>query len=184
MKATEILTVAISSMALVISILTWLALVRRGKVQMTRPNIIVFTYEDWKPKIFLRCLLFSTARRGNIVENMYLIFSQNNQRRLFGSWAYGEHQDLVRGSGLFVGTEGVAVDHHFVAEGTDRLNPAGECKISVYASTLGDKQDRLLYNMHLEISESESKAIVQQMNLTNGSSVYDWNPEHKEYRPH
>src|SRR5438132_816111 len=169
MKATEIFTVAISSISLVISVLTWLALVRRGKVRMTRPNIIAFVYENSKPKIFLRCLLFSTARRGNIIENMYVIFSQNNERRWFSSWGYGDHPNLVRGSGLFVGPEGVAVYHHFVAEGTDRLIPSGECKISVYASTLGDKQDRLLYSMHLRISKGESMAIADQMNLMNGS---------------
>jgi len=92
MKAIEIFTVAISSISLVISVLTWLALVRRGKVRMTRPNIIVFAYEDSKPKIFLRCLLFSTARRGNIIENMSVIFSQSNQRRLFSSWGYGSSE--------------------------------------------------------------------------------------------
>ena len=181
MKATEIFTVAISSISLVISVLTWLALVRRGKVRMTRPNIIAFVYEDSKPKIFLRCLLFSTARRGNIIENMYVIFTQNSERRWFSSWGYGDHPNLVRGSGLFVGPEGVAVYHHFVAEESERLRPAGGCKISVYASTLGHKQDRLLYSLHLRISENDS-AILE--DSTNGPLIYDWNPEHKEYRRH
>jgi len=60
---------------------------------MTRPNIIAFVYEDSKPEIFLRCLLFSTARRGNIIENMYVIFSQNNEKTMvqfLGIWRSSE----------------------------------------------------------------------------------------------
>jgi len=92
-----------------------------------------------------------------------------------------DHPNLVRGSGLFVGPEGVAVYHHFIAEQNERLQPSGECKISVFASTLGRNQDRLLYRMHLRISEGDSAALKY---LTNGTLVYDWNPEHNEYRPH
>ena len=109
MKATEITTIAIASFSLVVSVLTaWLTLFRRGEVRMTRPNIVGFAYDGATPKIFLRFLLYSTARRGNIIESMHVTFLQGGKRTLFSFWGYGDDQkSLVRGSGLFVSQEGL-----------------------------------------------------------------------------
>lgn len=173
MKAGEIVTVAISLVSLAVSVLTaWLTLFLQGKVRMTRPNVIGFAREGMKHKIFLRFLLYSTPRRGNIVESMHLIFSQNGKNQLFSSWGYGDSQtSLVRGSGLFVGPEGVAINHHFVATREEEGPTFGECRITVYASILGEKQDRQLHSMRLSI------------NQIGDAVLYDWDPELKDYHP-
>src|SRR5438067_1217052 len=124
---------------------------------------------------------YEQATASNQVRMISISPRAEQRKTMFSSWGYGDHPNLVRGSGLFVGPEGVAVYHHFVAEESDRLRPAGGCKISVYASTLGHKQNHMLFSLHLRISESDS-AIFE--DSTNRPLIYDWNPEHKEYRRH
>lgn len=78
--ALSIIALVISALALAISFLTaWLTLLRRGTVKMTQPTQIFFGYDKSRddderpwPKVFLRTLLFSTAKRGVVIENLYV----------------------------------------------------------------------------------------------------------------
>ena len=82
---------------------------------MTRPTIVAFAFEGPTPKVFLRFLLYSTAQRGNVIESMYVVVVQGGKRLLYSFWGYGDSQaSLVRGSGLFVSREGIAINHYFV----------------------------------------------------------------------
>ena len=119
---TAAISVTISVLALCVSAVTaWLTLFRRGTVKMTQPTVIFFGPDNPRsrdepplPKVFLRTLLFATSKRGRIVESMHVSLSRNEAQQNFSIWVYGEER-LVRGSGLFVGETGIAVNHHFLA---------------------------------------------------------------------
>lgn len=183
MTLNEGLTVGIAVLSLVVSGTTaWLTLFRRGQVKMTRPTIVAFTFEGPTPKVFLRFLLHSTAQRGNVIESMYVVVLQGGKRLLYSFWGYGDSQgSLVRGSGLFVSREGIAINHHFVRSKGEVVVPIepGSCIVNVYASVLGHQKDELLQSVQLDIGEKEAAAI----NNPKAGLIYDWNPEAKQYRP-
>jgi hypothetical protein len=67
------MSIAISVLSLAVSgLVAWLTLLRTGIVKMTQPTIIFFGPDGAKgtPKVFLRTLLYSSANRGGIVENI------------------------------------------------------------------------------------------------------------------
>jgi hypothetical protein len=86
---------------------------------MTRPAVIYFG-PDGPPsqgaavKVFLRTLLYSTAKRAQIVENMYVTLRRGESVQTLNIWVYGDSKPLLRGSGLRVSEDGFASDHHFV----------------------------------------------------------------------
>jgi hypothetical protein len=130
------------------SITAWLTLFRRGAVKMTQPTVIFLgpdtprSPEDAPPpKIHLRALLFSTSKRGRIIESMHVALWRNETHQNFNIWVYGEREKLVRGSGLFVGETGVAANHHFLtpADGRSFSFTEGHYRIDVFARLLGDK---------------------------------------------
>lgn len=85
------LATAISLLALGVSGLTaWLTLFRRGTVQMTQLMVIFFgpdgpDHSGTSPssKVFLRTLIFSTSKRGRVIESMYLTLTRNESRQKF-----------------------------------------------------------------------------------------------------
>jgi len=108
----------VSMTALGVSLITaWFNLFHRGKLLATRPSLIALTYESrGKPqplaKIFLRTLLCSTGKRGRVIESLFLRVKDRARNEEFSFWGYGD-KDLVRGSGLFVGENGIVTNHHF-----------------------------------------------------------------------
>jgi len=179
----------ISIMALGISGLTaWLTLLRRGTVKMTRPTVIFFGPDQpiddetvGKPKVFLRFLLFSTAKRGAIIESMFVTLARNESRQSFNIWVYGE-QKLVRGSGLFVPEAGFSANHHFLApnDGHAFSFEPGRYRITVFANVLGRKQTLTLLSQDLEVSDAASGA------LKSGKCglYFDWSPATGNYIAH
>jgi hypothetical protein len=105
--------VVISLVSLLVSVATaWLTLFRRGTVRMTQPTVIYFgpdsplsSRNSPLPKIYLRTLLFATAKRGRVIESMHVALARNETHQNFNIWVYG-NEKLVRGSGLFVGETG------------------------------------------------------------------------------
>ena len=101
--------VTVSVFSLSVSVATaWLTLFRRGTVRMTQPTVTFFGPDTPRssdqpslPKVYLRSLLFSTSKRGRVIECMYVALSRNESRQVFNVWVYGDER-LVRGSGLFV----------------------------------------------------------------------------------
>src|SRR5271169_3559963 len=101
------LSITISALALgVPSVTAWLTLFRRGTVKMTQPTVIYFGPDAPRsrnvpppPKVYLRTLLFSTSKRGRVIESMHVTLSRNETRQNFNIWVYGDER-LVRGSGL------------------------------------------------------------------------------------
>ena len=187
--ASEI-SIGISVIALCVSAITfWLTLLRKGTIEMTRPTVIFFGPDindfadtDVSPKVFLRTLLFSTSKRGRIIENMYVTLSRNEMHQNFNVWVYGETQKLTRGSGLFVGETGVSANHHFLTpkDGSSFHFIEGKYQVEVFAHLLGDRKRKLLYSQELEIT----KDIAEKLNDENAGVYYDWGPDAKRYIPY
>jgi len=155
------LSITISILALCVSVLTaWLTLFRQGTVKMTQPTVIFFgpdaPSEHDKlplPKVYLRALLFSTSKRGRVIESMHVTLSRNETHQNFNIWVYGNER-LVRGSGLFVGETGVEANHHFLTpkDGATFAFIERHYKMDVFAHLLGDKKKTRLFSQELEIS--------------------------------
>lgn len=68
----SIASITISMLSLCIAVsAAWLTLLRRGRLAMTKPNIVFFGFDavpKTTAKIFLCTLLYSTAVRGQAVE--------------------------------------------------------------------------------------------------------------------
>ncbi len=180
---------SVSVVALAVSGVTaWLTLLRRGTVCMTQPTVIYFGPDaarlDKKrppPKIYLRTLLFSTAKRGRVIESMHAALHRNESHQNFNIWVYGDDK-LVRGSGLFVGETGVAANHHFLTpkDGSGFQFIAGRYHLKVYAHLLGDAWPKLLFSQDLEVSPE----IAAALDSPRTGLYYDWGPDSSRYLPH
>lgn len=181
--------VSISVLALAVSATTaWLTLFRRGTVKMTQPTVIYFGPDaprardvEPPPKVYLRTLLFSTSIRGRVIESMHVSLTRNETHQTFNIWVYGD-DNLVRGSGLFVGENGVAANHHFLTpkDGGSFQFSAGLYRFEVYARLLGDRCPNLLFSQELEIAPHVAAALKEP-----GTGVYfDWGAESSRYLPH
>jgi hypothetical protein len=164
----DLATISVSVLALAVSGVTaWLTLLRRGTVRMTQPTVIYFGPDAVRagvdrlpPKIYLRTLLFSTAKRGRVIESMHASLQRNESFQNFNIWVHGEDK-LVIGSGLFVGECGVIANHHFLtpADGNSFQFLAGRYKLDVYARIFGDRSAKLLFSQALEISNEMAEAL-------------------------
>lgn len=185
----QTLTLFISLFALLLSFLTaWLTLFRRGTLGMTQPTVVYFgpdSNDGWPspppPKIFLRTLLYSTGKKGRMIESMHLSVARNEAVQNFNIWVYGDEK-LVRGSGLFVGEEGVTSNHHFLApkDGSAFSFIAGKYRIKLFAQLVGDKQSQLVWSQEFEVSKDMENS------LKSGQSglYFDWAPNTQSYLPH
>ena len=104
---------------------------------MTRPNIVAFGFDgpQGPPRVFLRTLLYSTSRRGHVIEGMFAKVQQNGAVRTFTDWGYGDSQ-IVFGSGVHIPYEGMACNHRFLLPKnvTDYAFLPGEYTVEVYAT--------------------------------------------------
>jgi len=183
-------SLAISVLSLAVSSATaWLTLFRRGTVKMTQPTVIFLgpdqprSHHDTPfPKIYLRMLLFSTAKRGRVIESMHVALRRNETHQNFNVWVYGERGKLMRGSGLFIGETGISADHHFLApkDGSSFRFTEGHYTLHVFAHLLGDQKPIRLFAQTLDISRDVASALEEQ-----GAGLYfDWGPDSSRYLPH
>jgi hypothetical protein len=183
----QILAITVSILALTVSAITaWLTLFRRGTVKMTRPSVLYFGPDggpklDRKQKVYLRTLLFSTSRRGRIIEAMYVSLRRDESRQNFSIWVYGDER-LVRGSGLYVGESGVTASHHFMPPENTRTFEfsEGTYHIEVFMQLLGDKQTLCLFSDQLHVDGTAAKAIANE----DRGLYFDWGPDAGRYIPH
>jgi hypothetical protein len=182
-------TLSISILALAVSGLTaWLTLFRRGTVRMTQPTVIYFGpdgghagNDNPPPKIYLRTLLFSTSKRGRVIESMHAALQRNESHQNFNVWVHGDDK-LVRGSGLFVGETGVAANHNFLTpkDDTSFRFIVGVYKLRIYAHLLGDRTPKLLFEQVLEISAD----VAAQLDKPQSGLYFDWGPDSRRYLTH
>ena len=153
---------------------------------MTRPTVIFFgpdsgSKADQNPKIYLRTLLFCTSKRGRVIESLYVSLTRNETRQNFSIWVYGEER-LVRGSGIFVGEEGVVANHHFLTPPDQNTFSflEGRYRLQVFARLLGDKSSIQIFSQELAIESHFGKALTEP-----GVGLYfDWGPDACCYLPH
>lgn len=186
---TEWIAVIIAGVALFISVGTaWLTFFRGGKLKMTQPTVLFFgpdggKHKGEKPKlkVFLRTLLFSTSRRGQTVESMHVNLQRAESKQNFSIWVYGDDR-LVRGSGLYVGIDGVACNHHFLLpeDGAELKLLPGHYKVRVFASRVTDREPLLLTQVEVTISEAQAKELEND----NAGIYFDWGPDQQAYYAH
>lgn len=184
-KLVPMISIIISALAFIIAALTaWLSFFHRGTIKMTQPTIFFFGPDGTSgpPKIFLRTLLFSTAKKGRILENMYIRLQRGESIQNFNIWVYGEKETLARGSGLFVAEEGISCNHHFLLpkDGTKYSFLPGEYNLEVFGSLLGDTQPILLFAQKLPLS----KEYADEINSEKSGVYFDWGPDSKRYHSH
>jgi len=188
-RMSDPLALTISGCALLVSVATgWLTLFRKGTLRMTRPVVIYFGADGpliWgmpvPKKIHLRALLYSTGKRGHVVESMFVTLRRGESRQTFNVWVYGDDK-LSRGSGLYVGDTGVVVNHHFLlpADGTQFQFLAGEYDVDVFASVVGWASPHKLASVRVSISET----MAEQLQAPEMGIYFDWGPDSQSYIPH
>lgn len=154
---------------------------------MTQPSAIFFgpdgpSFEGPKNKVYLRTLLYSTAKRGHVLESLYLSLHRNETKQNFNIWVYGEKGDLKRGSGLFVPQEGVTFDHHFLlpADGANFVFLEGRYKLTVCARLVGQTSSIELMTIDLSIGETQAAALAQ----SRTGVFFDYGPDQQSYHAH
>lgn len=180
-------SITISLSALVVSIFsaglslftTWSSLFRRGKIRLAKPAFIAFCYDVIEggrrhPKILIRALLYSTGKRGRIIENLYLSVRQGESLQNFNIWGINDGK-MSRGSGLFVGETGVVADHHFnppwEVEGFQFL--PGNYELRVFAELAGRKKPALLSSITITAPGLDSRSPKQVW--------FEWSPTTRIY---
>jgi hypothetical protein len=186
---TSWISLGVAAFALAVSAVTaWLTFFRRGQLRMTQPTVVFFgpdggarSGEAPRPKVFLRTLLYSTARSGQTIESMYVNIQRGESRQNFSIWVYGDGE-LVRGSGLFVGHEGLACNHHFLLpqDGADFAFMTGTYTLRVFAKRVTDPTPRELSIIRLTISDAHAAALRQ----PNAGVYFDWGPDQQAYHAH
>ena len=143
---------------------------------MTQPTVIHFgtdtsrSHEEPAAKIYLRTLLFCTAKRGQVLESMHVSLSRSETHQNFNIWVHGEDR-LMRGSGLFVGETEVALNHHFFAPGMEPYRfAAGKYRLDVFAQLVGKRQRMRLFTQYLDVSQEHAALLAKE-----GWGLYfDW----------
>ena len=180
--------IGIATLALVVSGITaWLTFFRSGKLVMTQPTTVFFGpdglfFEGPKRKVFLRTLLYSTAKRGQVIESLHVSLQRNESKQNFSIWVYGQKGDLTRGSGLFVPQEGVTFNHHFLPphDGTNFTFVAGTYRLVLFAKLVGYHAPKELIALRLSITDSDALALLK----PNTGIAFDWGPDLQNYHSH
>jgi hypothetical protein len=124
-------------------------------------------------------LLYSTAKRGVVLEHLYVRLRRGETQQNFNIWVYGE-KDLARGSGLFIGQEGMATNHHFLLP-TDISNfdfSSGDYRLEVFGKTVECDRVHLLSSIEVSISSEEASKLREP-----GHGIYfDWGPDAGRYQ--
>jgi hypothetical protein len=175
----------ISILALCVSVFTaWFTILRRGSVCSTHPSFIAVRYDfvDTKPaqaKIFLRTLLFSTGKRGWVIESLFLRVREGARSEEFAFWGYGD-KDLVRGSGLFVPENGVVTNHHFNPLQTEPVFvfSHGTYQLELVAQLVGRSQSISLWKLDIEVP----RGAFDNGTIARDKAVFfSWSPDQRRY---
>lgn len=174
----------VAVIALAVSLFTlWFTVLRRGTVRSTHPSFIAFRYDFVGTKvplakIFLRALLVSTAKRGQVVENLFLRVGEGSRKSEFSFWGHGD-KELVRGSGMFVPETGVATNHHFNPLDTETLFlfSGGTYKLELFAKVIGRKRLKSLWRIDLEMPGGVFGTTIAREKAV----FFSWTPERQCY---
>ncbi|CAG8998644.1 MAG: hypothetical protein CENE_00599 [Candidatus Celerinatantimonas neptuna] len=183
-----VLSLVFSCLALLVSGVTaWLTFFRKGKLLMSQPTVIFFgpdgsRFDRGKNKVYLRTLLYSSSKRGQVVESIHVSVQRHESKQNFNIWVYGEKGELKRGSGLYVPQEGITFDHHFLLpeDGANFTFLAGPYKLTVFAKLVGNSTPVILSEINLAVSETQA----EKLSLPNNGLYFDWGPDQQAYQAH
>lgn len=156
----------------------WVTLFRRGALKMTQPTTVMLGPDgpehEGDSKVYLRTLLYSTAKRGQVIENMFVKIIRGEQSQNFPIWVLGDDR-LSRGSGIFVGEQGVVANHHFLLPPyTEKYEfKAGEYRLEVFAKLVGQMAAKSLWSDSFVVSDREARKITQR----NCAIYFEWGPD-------
>jgi hypothetical protein len=151
---------------------------------MTRPVLVGFLYDlpGGEPKVFFRSMLFATGKRGHIVESLFLKVRRGESSQTFNFWMYGETKALLIGSGLRVGEDGVAFNHHFLPSKNENTFSflRGEYAIDIYARTLTRSAAILLSRVKVALTGKQAEALRDK----NRGILFTRGPDAQSYSAH
>jgi hypothetical protein len=177
----ESVALAIAILALAVASLeVWLNYLRLGDLRMTRPTLICLLPSNGADpeKVWLRTLLYSTSHRGQMIENIYVCLWRAETKWDFTFWAYGD-EEIVVGSGLFVGPDGVTHTHRFLLPSdSPRFEfGSGSHTIHVYAKRVRDPRPRLIGVEKLHITDAQAREV-----RAKGAGIFfEWSPNRGQY---
>jgi hypothetical protein len=174
----------ISAIALVVSLFTlWFTVLRRGSIRSTHPSFIAFRYDFVgknvpQAKIFFRALLYSTGKRGLVIEHLFLRVYEGSRKAEFSFWGLGD-KDLIRGSGLHIPETGIATNHHFNPTDSESmfLFSGGTYSLELVAKLVGRKHLVSLWKVDLEVPTDLFGSTVAREKAI----FYSWSPERRSY---
>ncbi len=174
----------VSVLALGVSLFTlWFTVLRHGTVRSTHPSFVAFRYDFVEKKvpqakIFLRALLFSSSKRGHVIESLFLRVREGSRNAEFSFWGYGD-KDLIRGSGLFVPEAGVATNHHFnpIDAETLFLFSHGSYALELVAKLVNQKRLVSLWTIVLDMPAAPFGSSIARETAV----FFSWSPEQRRY---
>jgi hypothetical protein len=162
--------------------MAWFTYFRRGTVKMTQPSFIFFGPDGasfgGSAKVATCAHLYSTSDRGRIVEGLHVRLTANGVSNDFDVWVYGS-EGLARGSGVYVGRDGVTCSHHFLLPRADEDFDfvAGKYTVEFFGKIVGDKSIRRLFVVNLALTGEAATAIRD-----GGAGVFfEWRPAKQVY---
>jgi hypothetical protein len=183
----QIYAIGVSVAALLVSLFTlWFTVLRRGQVRSTHPSFIALRYDFVtgqnvpQAKVFLRPLLYSTGKRGHVIENLSLRVSEGARQAEFAFWGYGETDHLVIGGGLSIPESGVSTNHHFNPVKNDELFlfSGGNYTLELVAKLVGRHRPSSLWTLTVTVPEGVfSKNRVAQRDEVS----FHWSPEQNKF---
>ena len=180
----ESISPVVSIFALAVSLFTVLfTILRCGSVCGTHPSFVTFRYDAVdKPvaqaQISLRALLFSTGKKGVLIENLFLFVSEGQRSEEFCFWGVGD-KDPVRCSSIFVPEIGVVTCHHFNPLHTEKLFwfTHGSYTLEFVARITGKKRLISLWTIKLDIP-----AGAYDTTIPPGLAIFfNWSPKERRY---
>lgn len=180
----EIISLVLSILAIIFTGYTfYFTSLRKGRVKMTKPSVIFLGPdgpESGNKKVFIRTLLYSTAQKGNYIQNMYLKLTNNRKSKIFNIWVY-DNDGLKRGSGLYISEEGISANHHFLLnnKNDDFKFMEGLNNIEIFVEHINGKESKI-HNSKLFLSTEQT----EKLGSSNAGIYFDWDPGTKSYLPH
>jgi hypothetical protein len=180
----DYVSVGIASASLVISAATlWWTTLHRGTLKMTQPGMVYFGPDGQAgmPKVTLRPMLYSTSRRGQVLEGLYVKLHRGDSWQAFNIWVHGDGP-LVRGGGMKVGWDGVVCYHHFLLpkDGAEFEFRPGTYRLEVFARLVNVVKPLKVFDSHLAITKEQAAEMKEK-----GRGLYfDWDPDSSAYYSH